>query len=92
MGTRARSDTRRLGSAQRPHIVLDVVGGQETVLADFSSLHHPYLEPVSQWDFLDFLREEAETDASFRPVEAASSPDIPQAVQHCSGAWERADG
>ena len=71
MGARARSDTRRLGSAQRPDLVLDLVGGQETVLADFLSLHHPYLVLMLQWDFLDFLREEAETDASFQPVEAA---------------------
>ena len=76
VGTRARGDTRLLGSTQRPDLVLDVVGGQETVLADFSSLHHPYLVLMPQWDVLDFLREVAETDASFRPVEAASSPDV----------------
>ena len=44
------------------------VGGHETVIADFSRLRHPYIVLMPQWDFLDFLRDEAETYASFRLI------------------------
>ncbi len=55
---------------QRPHDKVrelkGVIGGQEVVIADFSRLRHPFIAMMPQWEFLDFLRDEASRYPSFR--------------------------
>jgi 2-polyprenyl-6-methoxyphenol hydroxylase-like FAD-dependent oxidoreductase len=45
-----------------------VLDGGTVTIADFSRLRvrHPYLSIVPQWDFLDFITDEARTEPSFR--------------------------
>lgn len=50
-----------------------VIGGKETVLADFSRIrsHSPFIAMMPQWEFLDFLRDEAERYPGFRLIQNA---------------------
>ncbi len=42
-----------------------VIGGQEVLIADFGRLRHPFIVLMPQWEFLDFLRDEASRYPSF---------------------------
>jgi len=55
-----------------------VIGGKEVALADFSRLnvHSPFIAMMPQWEFLDFLRDEAERYPGFRLVQNAEVTDI----------------
>jgi 2-polyprenyl-6-methoxyphenol hydroxylase-like FAD-dependent oxidoreductase len=55
-----------------------VIGGKEVVLADFSRLrvHSPFIAMMPQWEFLDFLRDEAERYPNFRLIQNAEVTDI----------------
>ncbi|OOG36473.1 FAD-dependent oxidoreductase [Polaromonas sp. A23] len=55
-----------------------VIGGKETVLADFSRIraHSPFIAMMPQWEFLDFLRDEAERYPGFRLIQNAEVTDI----------------
>ena len=43
-----------------------VIGGQEVLIADFAHLRHPFIVLMPQWEFLDFLRDEARRYPSFQ--------------------------
>lgn len=55
-----------------------VIGGKEVVLADFSRLRarSPFIAMMPQWEFLDFLRDEAERCPNFRLLQNAEVTDI----------------
>lgn len=50
-----------------------IIGGKETVPADFSRIrvHSPFIAMMPQWEFLDFLRDEAERYRGFRLIQSA---------------------
>jgi 2-polyprenyl-6-methoxyphenol hydroxylase-like FAD-dependent oxidoreductase len=50
-----------------------VIGGKDVVLADFSRIraHSPFIAMMPQWEFLDFLRDEAERYPGFRLIQNA---------------------
>jgi 2-polyprenyl-6-methoxyphenol hydroxylase-like FAD-dependent oxidoreductase len=66
----------------RPHQELSKLGGQfgdvEVVLADFSRLptHCKFIVLMPQWDFLDFLAQEARRLPNFRLLMSATAQDL----------------
>jgi 2-polyprenyl-6-methoxyphenol hydroxylase-like FAD-dependent oxidoreductase len=52
---------------QKVHDLSGAFGSFQTVVADFRHLpvHHPYVVMMPQWDFLDFLADEASTYPTF---------------------------
>jgi 2-polyprenyl-6-methoxyphenol hydroxylase-like FAD-dependent oxidoreductase len=52
---------------QKLHDLSGAFGSFQTVVADFRHLpvHHPYVVMMPQWDFLDFLADEANTFSTF---------------------------
>jgi 2-polyprenyl-6-methoxyphenol hydroxylase-like FAD-dependent oxidoreductase len=68
----------------RPHDAVQVlrglIGNSEVVLADFSRIRTgcPFIAMMPQWEFLDFLRDEAETFPSFRLLQNAEVTGVTQ--------------
>lgn len=68
----------------RPHDAVQVlranIGGSEVAFADFSRIRTgcPFIAMMPQWEFLDFLRDEAVTFPSFRLIQNAEVMGVTQ--------------
>jgi 2-polyprenyl-6-methoxyphenol hydroxylase-like FAD-dependent oxidoreductase len=76
---------------KRPHDTVRqlrvTVSGKEVAFADFSHLRTrcSYIALMPQWDFLDFLRQEAARYANFRLLTQAEATGLIQQGEHVSG-------
>ncbi|RZJ25630.1 MAG: FAD-dependent oxidoreductase [Haliea sp.] len=75
----------------RPHdavqVLRAVIGNEEVTIADFSRLRTgcPFIAMMPQWEFLDFLRDEAETCAGFRLIQGAEVTSLLQTRGRVTG-------
>jgi 2-polyprenyl-6-methoxyphenol hydroxylase-like FAD-dependent oxidoreductase len=75
----------------RPHdavqVLRAVIGNTEVVLADFSRIRSycQFIAMMPQWEFLDFLRDEAERYPSFRLLQNAEVTSLTQARGRVTG-------
>jgi 2-polyprenyl-6-methoxyphenol hydroxylase-like FAD-dependent oxidoreductase len=76
---------------ERPHDkardIRAVIGGREAVIADFSRLHTHcgFIAMVPQWEFLDFLRDEAALYPGFHLLMQAQATGLLEASGRVSG-------
>ncbi|MDM0113589.1 FAD-dependent oxidoreductase [Variovorax sp. J22R133] len=74
-------------SHDKATLLRGTISGQRVVLADFGRLrkHPPFIAMVPQWEFLDFVRDEAERYANFRLMLDAEAVHLVQRGGHVRG-------
>jgi 2-polyprenyl-6-methoxyphenol hydroxylase-like FAD-dependent oxidoreductase len=83
---------------KRPHqVVREIrahIGQEEVVIADFSRLpvRCPYIALIPQWDFLDFLLQEARRYPSFRLLMQAEATNLLEAKDRVVGVCAQTPG